>query len=394
MRLRHVGMAFFWACSMLTFRSSILLAGEANTPEWETIVVILSFVANMTTMLALAAWVENDPERIDRLPSWPLPALTVAGLVLVFASGRVGGVAMLPLLLGGAVLAGVGYGYFWGSWADCYGRMHPARTSFYLPVAFLLTAVLFLAVSLLSENLGVPAILLMVPLPVASFVCLSRCRAEVPDGRAAREGGTKRSMAALGSLLGLIIASLVLSCLFGFVWEAHRVHGRIGERGPSRAAGSQPGGGGGAGGARPVRAHAHQPGHGLPHRGAGDRGAVRRAALFLGAEPRGAQHHHERQLRRVRRHHLVAGGGRLVRLRGFGLRAGRYRPVAFRAAAPHRHRHRLSGHAGSRRAERAHRGRVHRGAVRAGDARLVQRAAPQAPCDHPLPFPWKKEPPS
>ena len=52
----------------------------------------------------------------------------------------------------------------------------------------------------------------------------------------------------------------------------------------------------------------------------------------------------------------------------------------FRAAAPHRHRHRLSGHAGSRRAERAHRGRVHRGAVRAGDARLVQRAAPQAPC--------------
>ena len=141
MRLRHVGMAFFWACSMLTFRSSILLAGEANTPEWETIVVILSFVANMTTMLALAAWVENDPERIDRLPSWPLPALTVAGLVLVFASGRVGGVAMLPLLLGGAVLAGVGYGYFWGSWADCYGRMHPARTSFYLPVAFLLTAV-------------------------------------------------------------------------------------------------------------------------------------------------------------------------------------------------------------------------------------------------------------
>ena len=219
MRLRHVGMAFFWACSMLTFRSSILLAGEANTPEWETIVVILSFVANMTTMLALAAWVENDPERIDRLPSWPLPALTVAGLVLVFASGRVGSVAMMPLLLGGAVLVGVGYGYFWGSWADCYGRMHPARTSFYLPVAFLLTAVLFLAVSLLSENLGVPAILLMVPLPVASFVCLSRCRAEVPDGRAAREGGTKRSMAALGSLLGLIIASLVLSCLFGFVWE-------------------------------------------------------------------------------------------------------------------------------------------------------------------------------
>ena len=97
--------------------------------------------------------------------------------------------------------------------------MHPARTSFYLPVTFLLTAALFLAVSLLSENLGVPAIMLMLPLSLASYACLLRCRAEQPDGRAAPSGGTRRSLAALGSLLGLIVASLVLSCLFGFVWE-------------------------------------------------------------------------------------------------------------------------------------------------------------------------------
>ena len=219
LRLRHVGMAFFWACSMLTFRSSILLSGAANTPEYESLVVIVSFVANMTALLAVAAWVENDPVRIDRLPTWPMLALVVVGLLLVFAAGRVGGMALLPLLLGGAVLAGVGYGYFWGTWADCYGRMHPARTSFYLPVAFLLTAALFLAVSLLTEYAGVPAIVLMLPLPVVSYACLLRCRAENPDGRAAPEGGTRRSLAALGSLLGLIVASLVLSCLFGFVWE-------------------------------------------------------------------------------------------------------------------------------------------------------------------------------
>lgn len=219
LRIRHLGLAFFWACSMLTFRSSILLSGSANTPEYESLVVIVSFVANMTTMLAVAAWVENDPVRIDRLPIWPLPVLVVAGLLLVFAAGRAGGGALLPLLLGGAVVAGVGYGLFWGSWADCYGRMHPARTSFYLPVTFLLTAALFLAVSLLSENLGVPAIVLMLPLPLASYACLLRCRAEQPDGRAAPSGGTRRSLAALGSLLGLIVASLVLSCLFGFVWE-------------------------------------------------------------------------------------------------------------------------------------------------------------------------------
>nr|WP_241963691.1 helix-turn-helix transcriptional regulator [Gordonibacter sp. 28C] len=219
MRLRHVGMAFFWACSMLTFRSSILLSGTADTPEYESLVVIVSFVANMTAMLAVAAWVENDPVRIDRMPSWPMPVLVIAGLLLVFAAGRVGGAALLPLLLGGAVLAGVGYGFFWGSWADCYGRMHPARTSFYLPVAFLLTAALFLAVSLATEYLGVPAIALMVPLPLAAYACLLRCRAEKPDGRAAASGGSKRSLAALGSLVSLIVASLVLSCLFGFVWE-------------------------------------------------------------------------------------------------------------------------------------------------------------------------------
>lgn len=38
----------------------------------------------------------------------------MAGVLLVVAAGAVGGVALLPLLLGGAVLAGVGYGYFWG----------------------------------------------------------------------------------------------------------------------------------------------------------------------------------------------------------------------------------------------------------------------------------------
>ena len=94
MRLRHVGMGFFWACSMLTFRSSILLSGSANTPEYESLVVIVSFVANMTTMLAVAAWVENDPVRIDRLPIWPLPVLVVAGLLLVFAAVFIGGTSV------------------------------------------------------------------------------------------------------------------------------------------------------------------------------------------------------------------------------------------------------------------------------------------------------------
>ena len=219
MRLRHVGMAFFWACSMLTFRSSLLLTGDADTPELGTLVVMVSFVANMTTMLAMAAWVENDPARIDRLPAWPMGALVIAGLILVAAAGPIGGGALLPILLGGSVLAGIGYGYFWGSWADCYGRMHPARTSFYLPVTFLVTTIVFLTVSLLSDWLHLPVLALMIPLPLISLACLIRCRSEAPDGRAAPSRGTQRSLAALGTLIGLIIAAVVLSCLFGFMWE-------------------------------------------------------------------------------------------------------------------------------------------------------------------------------
>lgn len=33
LRLRYLGLAFFWACSMLTFRSAILLTGNADTPN-------------------------------------------------------------------------------------------------------------------------------------------------------------------------------------------------------------------------------------------------------------------------------------------------------------------------------------------------------------------------
>lgn len=220
LRLRHVGMAFFWACSMLTFRSSILLHGAANTPEYETFVVIVSFVANMTALFAIAAWMERDPTTFDRLPGGLFCASVVAGIVLIALAGLVAeGAGMIALLAAGALLTGMGYGYFWGSWAEYLGRMHPSRTSFYVPVAFLMTAVLFLAISLSSEYAGVPPLVLMVPLPILSYVCLRRCHVEMPDGRYARSTDSKRYLTSLASLVTLIVASLVLSLLFGFVWE-------------------------------------------------------------------------------------------------------------------------------------------------------------------------------
>lgn len=225
LRIRHLGLAFFWACSMLTFRSSILLSGPMNTTGYQTLVVIISFVANMTTLFLVASRTERDHSFYDKLPASAFTASIVTGLVLMTGSGMAGSaglltemLAVVPLVLG-SVLAGVGYGYFWGSWAECLGRMHPSRTSFYLPVVLLLTALLFVAFSFCSEELGVPALLLMLPLPVLSQLCLTRCNREETDDRPAITADSGRYRTALGSLVSLIVASLVLSCLFGYVWQ-------------------------------------------------------------------------------------------------------------------------------------------------------------------------------
>ncbi|WP_325063575.1 helix-turn-helix transcriptional regulator [Arabiibacter massiliensis] len=224
LRVRHLGLAFFWACSMLTFRSSILLSGPFDTTGHQTLVVIVSFVANMTTLFLVASRMERTPAFYDRLPAPAFTACIMAGLGLLAGSGAAASAGLpevpaLAMLLAGAVLTGVGFGYFWGSWAECLGRMHPSRTSFYLPAVLLLTALLFVAFSFCSEELGAPALALMLPLPVLSQLCLARCNREVPADRAAPSPDPQRYRTALGSLVSLILASLVLSCLFGFVWQ-------------------------------------------------------------------------------------------------------------------------------------------------------------------------------
>lgn len=61
LHLCYLGLAFFWACSMLTFRSSILLTGAADTPQYNTLIVVVSFLANMTVLLGVSALVERAP---------------------------------------------------------------------------------------------------------------------------------------------------------------------------------------------------------------------------------------------------------------------------------------------------------------------------------------------
>lgn len=216
---RYMGLALFWACSMLTFRSSILLNGPTDTPEFNTLVTAVSFLANMTTLLSISTLVESNPDNLAKLPPWLFCGFIVAGLVCIGAAGIwFQDAALVGLLVAGAALAGVGYGYFWGSWADVLGRVHPSSTAFYAPAAFLLTAALFLVIALIEALAPVPPILLMAPLPVLSLVCLTRCRAD-GEGVSYAHADSRRYLTALGSLVPLIIATFVFSFLFGFAWE-------------------------------------------------------------------------------------------------------------------------------------------------------------------------------
>lgn len=217
-RWHCLGLAFFWASSMLTFRSSILLTGAADTPESNTFVVVVSFVANMTVLFAISALVEKASESVARIPSWAFCAAILAGFVLIRMAGEPSaGGAMHAMLFLGALLCGIGFGYFWGSWADVLGRVHPSTTTVSIPASFLLTAVLFVAITLCVSFAHMPGILPILPLPVLSLACLEKCRRSEPALEPA--AAPKRYIEAVASLVPLIIASLVLSCLFGFMWE-------------------------------------------------------------------------------------------------------------------------------------------------------------------------------
>lgn len=219
LRFHHVGMAFFWACSMLTFRSSILLSGILDSPLPASIVTLISFTANMTTLFAFASVAERNPLFFKRIPLSAVAAATILGLALLFVAGETPGPAPFVIMVAGSALTGACYGFMWGGWAECYGRMNPCHTAIYLPLCFVVTAALFSVIGLAAQCTPIPSLALMMPLPCISLWCLSRCRRQHPVPATVRKTGQNRSLKALESLLGLIVASLILSCLFGFIWE-------------------------------------------------------------------------------------------------------------------------------------------------------------------------------
>lgn len=173
LHLCYLGLAFFWACSMLTFRSSILLTGAADTPQYNTLIVVVSFLANMTVLLACPALVERAPENLAKLSPWPFCGCILVGIAAIGGAGIwFAGPALSASLVIGSTLCGVGFGYLWGSWADVLGRAHPSRTALYAPASFLLTTIIFLAVDSLVALTPFPPLALMAPLPIASVLCL------------------------------------------------------------------------------------------------------------------------------------------------------------------------------------------------------------------------------
>lgn len=222
LRIRHVGLAFLWACTLLTFRSSVLLCSCIDTMSFATLVVMTGLACQGLVMISIAALGARNPGLIDRLPAWAFVCLALAGLAVMSLVGHVGYEGSRAASIGGSICAGCSYGYLCSMWAQTYGRMHPARTSFYLPIVFLVTFVIYFAVTFVSEALDVQATLLMIPLPVLALWCLraERDDVDVRDAASAEQDvGEVAYFGAFRSLWRLLLGAAIFAFMYGFVWQ-------------------------------------------------------------------------------------------------------------------------------------------------------------------------------
>lgn len=223
LHLCYLGLAFFWACSMLTFRSSILLTGAADTPQYNTLIVVVSFLANMTVLLGVSALVERAPENLAKLSPWPFCGCILVGIAAIGGAGIwFAGPALSASLVIAQRYAASASATYGGAGRTCSDACIPRARALYAPASFLLTTIIFLAVDSFVALTPFPPLALMAPLPIASVLCLKRCRTESSQPSvllAPHRTESQRYLAALTTLVPLIIAALVFSCLFGFMWE-------------------------------------------------------------------------------------------------------------------------------------------------------------------------------
>ncbi|MCL2883402.1 MAG: helix-turn-helix transcriptional regulator, partial [Coriobacteriia bacterium] len=253
----------FWACSMLCHRSSLLFMTDSDSSFLVTSLIICSFSVNILTMLTVSAFIKDRPERLARISVLPFVLSAVVGVICYSLVQFLGpGSHQLALVLVGAVFTGIGFGFLWGSWAEVYGRMHPTRNAILMVMVFVVTILVYFTVSGCAELIHVPAVFIMVFLPLISWVCLRACRNELAQsGGRTQVSGPVRAVAsplkqaeaplqstalpqaetraqadgqsvfslyvsktadyvrALGTLWQLILGAMILSFLFGFVWQ-------------------------------------------------------------------------------------------------------------------------------------------------------------------------------
>ncbi len=87
-----------------------------------------------------------------------------------------------------------------------------------MPLVFMLSAALFLAVSILSSDLKIPSVALLAVFVVVSFLTLSE--KERSDSLVDHAVRMTNSRPAFISLFDLMALSIIVSFLFGFMWES------------------------------------------------------------------------------------------------------------------------------------------------------------------------------
>ena len=103
LRLRHLGMAFFWACSLLLFRTSAFAPEGADPLLASTTSVVFSLAFNIITVVALALLEYLNQGFVRRLSPWIFCCTTLGSIALFSAIGAGEGTLSLDLLILGCL---------------------------------------------------------------------------------------------------------------------------------------------------------------------------------------------------------------------------------------------------------------------------------------------------
>ena len=211
-------MAFFWACSLLLFRTSAFAPEGADPLLASTTSVVFSLAFNIITVVALALLEYLNQGFVRRLSPWIFCCTTLGSIALFSAIGAGEGTLSLDLLILGCLLSGISFGFYWVSWVQVFSHLHPDITTIALPLNFIVAVVLYLLIPDLASFVSLPAWVFMVPFPFLSSFFMQRCR-KAPEYET--EPNTIQNLTdAVFSLRDILAAGVIFAFLFGFMWES------------------------------------------------------------------------------------------------------------------------------------------------------------------------------